>query len=121
MYTTMAPSPPFSVPTSSSTVTVRVIDTTTTIILGIGTMMKPNIPGHTHLVCPSYSFLIENPSSGRKVLFDLGVQKEWEKQAPVVVDMIRKYGWTVSVEKDVAEILEDGGVRRDEVEGIIWR
>ncbi len=34
---------------------------------------------------------------------------------------IKGRGWDVSVEKDVAEILQDGGVDLGGVEGIIWR
>lgn len=55
------------------------------------------------------------------MLFDLGVQKDWEAQAPSTVEMIRDEGWDVRVEKDVNEILEEGGVSGGDIEAIIWR
>jgi hypothetical protein len=116
------PAPVFNIPLSSKdeAVTVRVIDTTLRINMEIGEMLQPKFPGHTHLCSPSYSFLVEH-SSGRKVLFDLGVQKDWENQAPDVVEMIKECGWTVEVEKDVAQILKENDVKLDGVEAIIWR
>jgi hypothetical protein len=116
--------PPFDIPASSDDngiVTVRVIDTTTRIIMEIGQMLQPKVPGHDNFCSPSYSFLVEHGPSGRKVLFDLGVQKDWENLDPEVVDMIKEFGWSVEVEKDVAEILEEHGVLTGGVEAIIWR
>lgn len=87
----------------------------------VGTMFDPPIKGHDKLASPSYSLLVENERLGRKVLFDLGVQKDWEAQAPSTVEMIRDEGWDVRVEKDVNEILEEGGVSGGDIEAIIWR
>lgn len=60
-------------------------------------------------------------ASGRTLLFDLGVRRDWENLAPRVVERVRGRRWQVSVEKGVGEILEEGGVRKGDVEGIIWR
>lgn len=113
--------PNLDMPASQSIVNVRVIDTTTRLHMPVGTMFDPPIKGHDMLASPSYSFLIEHELLGRKVLFDLGVQKEWQDQAPSTVEMIKEYGWDVRVEKDVAEILGDHGVALSTVEAIIWR
>ena len=113
--------PPLEVPSSSNTVTLRVIDTTLRIHMPVGTMFDPPIKGHDTLASPSYSFLVENERLGRKVLFDLGVQREWEEQAPSVVEMIKEEGWDIRVEKDVAQILEEHGVSLASIEAIIWR
>jgi len=40
------------------------------------------IPGHDSWVAPAHSFLIENKSQGKKVLFDLGVMKAWKEKQP---------------------------------------
>lgn len=116
-----ASSPQIQIPASTQTVTVRVIDTTLRIHMPVGTMFDPLIKGHTKLASPSFSFLIEHEKSGRKILYDLGVQKNWEDQAPEIVDQIKSEGCQIEVEKDVAEILTDHGMPLKEVEAIIWR
>ena len=84
-----------------------------------GDMFEPKIKGHTTLVSPSFSFLIENEKTGRKVLYDLGVQKNWEEQAPVIIDQLK--GWIeIKVEKDVADILGEHNVPLTGIEAIIW-
>ena len=40
------------------------------------------IPGHDSWAAPAHSFLIENKSQGKKVLFDLGVMKAWKEKQP---------------------------------------
>lgn len=84
-------------------------------------LQPPKVPGHGNFRSPSYSFLVQHGPSGRKVFFDLGVQKDWENLDPEVIDMIKEFGWSVEVEKDVAEILEEHGVLTGGVEAIIWR
>ena len=128
--------PVFQLPESSSTVTVRVIDSTTRLYYPVGTQLQPNYKGHTDWANPSYSLLVEHgqqtqhqhgsdhhekTNKARRVLFDLGVQKDWQNQAPSIVDMIKDFGWTIKVEKHVAEILEENGVEKESIEAIIWR
>jgi hypothetical protein len=113
--------PGIGIPASSSTVTVRVIDTTGRIYMPVGTMFDPTIKGHTKLASPSYSFLIEHEGLGSKILFDLGIQKNWQDQAPDVVNMIKESGWDVHVEKNVADILEENGIQPAVIDAIIWR
>lgn len=95
--------------------------------------MQPPIRGHSTLNCPAYSFLIthdadddddDNGPSKRRprtILFDLGVRKDWENLAPKIGARIKEQGWSVSVEKGVSEILEDGGVGLGGVEAVVWR
>jgi hypothetical protein len=131
--------PALQLPKSSCTVTVRVIDTTAYLYLPVGTALQPNYEGHTDFVTPSYSFLIEHEyqtqqhqlqgdqhdssrkTKTRRVLFDLGVQKDWQNLPPSTLDMIKEFEWDVKVEKDVAEILEENKVETGSVEAIIWR
>jgi hypothetical protein len=112
--------PQIQIPASPNILGVRVIDTTLRMHMPVGTMFEPTIKGHTKLASPSYSFLVENEQAGRKVLFVLGVQKNWEEQAPVIVDYIKSSGWESQVEKDVAEILGEHKVSLTAVEAIIW-
>ncbi|OJJ46668.1 hypothetical protein ASPZODRAFT_132776 [Penicilliopsis zonata CBS 506.65] len=107
-------------PSSSKTVAVRVIDTTTELTLPIDNILWPRVQSHKELFFPSYAFLIEHGSSGRRLLFDLGLQKNWEDLAPTTVAEIKKDKWQVKVEKDVAGILDEHGYPREQIEAIIW-
>ena len=113
----MAPS--FSIP-SGSALTVRIIDTTSYIKVPIAPFMAPEMHGFTHMECNAYSFLVEHPS-GRKLLFDLGVRKDWHNMAGPVIQRIKDNGFSVAVEKNVIDILEEQGMKGGEVEAVIWR
>lgn len=115
------PPPALNIPRSQSIVIVHVIDTTTRMQVPSRIMLEPEIKGFDILDAPAFSFLIEHPASGRKVLFDLGMRKDWENLAPAIVRQIRNVGTKVTVEKGVADILNDGGVKPDAIEAIIWR
>ena len=79
------PAPRLNIPSSDSTCNVSIIDTTCRIKVTAGLMMMPHILGHDFLQCPAYSFLVENVSQNRRVLFDLGVRKDWENLAPSIM------------------------------------
>ncbi|KAH7323593.1 beta-lactamase-like protein [Rhexocercosporidium sp. MPI-PUGE-AT-0058] len=114
------PAPDLKIPTSDTTVKVRIIDTTSQIDgIPLEPFVTPQIKGFTHLSCPAFSFLIEHPSK-RSLLFDLGVRKDTENLAPRIVDRIKKGGWSVTVKQGVREILETNGVDGKSIEGIIW-
>lgn len=69
---------------------------------------------------PSWSFLIEH-DSGKKALFDLGVPPDWKKMSPATTNRIIAAGWTVTSEKHTVQILEENGVRGEEINSVIWR
>lgn len=115
----MALAPSFDVPPGVS-ISVRIIDTTASLKLPIAPFMDPPMPGFTHFEGPTYSFLLEHPS-GRKLLFDMGVRKDWTNLAGPIVNLIQSLGWEVKVEKNMIEILEENGVKRNDIEAIIWR
>lgn len=113
-------SPPLNIPHSNSTVNVHIINTTSRIKnIPYSVFVEPPIKGLDFLDCPAFSFLIEHPTNGRKLLFDLGVRKDWENLAPSITDRIRGGGWQITVEKDVAEILQGGGVKFENIEAIV--
>jgi len=112
--------PDLKIPSSTKTVQVRIIDTTSRIRnIGLGTFLTPTIKGFETLNCPAYSFLIEHPS-GRKVLFDLGVRKDWENSAPALLKRIKNGNWELKVEKHVRDQLEEHGVNGKDIEAVIW-
>lgn len=80
-------------------------------------LLQPNYSGKDLYSGPSYSFLIQN-ASGRNVLFDLGVRKDWQNLNPFISKMISE--WSLHVQKDVPEILEENGVSRDSINSIVW-
>jgi glyoxylase-like metal-dependent hydrolase (beta-lactamase superfamily II) len=116
----MAQAPDLKIPPSSSTVKVQIIDTTSHIAgIDVTTFFTPVIPGYTEINCPSYSFLISHPS-GRKLLFDLGVRKDYENLAPRITERMKAGNWKVTVQKGVRELLEEHGIKGESIEAIIW-
>ncbi|KAH6693881.1 metallo-beta-lactamase superfamily protein [Plectosphaerella plurivora] len=82
--------------------------------------MAPDVPGlETFPSSPSLSFLIEHPS-GRKLVWDLGIRKDYQNYAPTIANYIPTTKYDIKVTKSVAEILEENGVDLNEVEAVIW-
>lgn len=122
MAPTAKPPPPLNIPDSDSVVDVYIINSTSRIKdMPFSVFMTPHYKGLNHLDVPAFSFLIQHRRSGRKLLFDLGVRKDWENLPPSTVKLITDNGWSVTVEKGVAEILREGGVAPEDIEAIIWR
>jgi glyoxylase-like metal-dependent hydrolase (beta-lactamase superfamily II) len=82
-------------------------------------MVKPVVAKFETVTCPCYSFLIQHPS-GRNLVFDLGIRKDFDNGAPNLVGRIKKAGWKVEVEKDIATILTENDMQTKDIEGIIW-
>ena len=116
-------SPPLNIPSSTSTVNIYVIDTTTRMNgVPIKLLVEPEYRGFEVFIgVPSFSFLIEHPSTGHKFLFDLGIRKDHKNLPPRLVKIMEKGGWSFTAEKNVVEILAEGGVDPKVINGIIWR
>lgn len=83
--------------------------------------MAPPVPGlETFKSSPSHSFLLEHPS-GRRLVFDLGIRKDYENYAPKIVAYIPTTNYNIEVEKNVVDILEDAGIQLKSIEAVIWR
>ncbi|KAI5360885.1 putative metallo-beta-lactamase, ribonuclease Z/Hydroxyacylglutathione hydrolase [Septoria linicola] len=111
--------PELNIPASKNTVKVSCIDTTGRFRLPISAFLQPEYVGHDNLCGPSFSFLIEHPSS-KPILFDLGIRKDWEKLPSY--EKFVKLKWYINVEKDTATILKENNVDVDggAIETIIW-
>ncbi|KKK20297.1 hypothetical protein P175DRAFT_0439724 [Aspergillus ochraceoroseus IBT 24754] len=117
--------PQLHIPSSSSTVTVRVIDSTTSLFLNPPLFWQPEVKGFNGINVPIYCFLVSN--GDRHVLFDLGVRRDWDNYAPKTVDLIRRTT-QVKTEKNVSEILDSHedwvgpgpAVRSKDIEAVIW-
>lgn len=70
---------------------------------------------------PSWSFLVEHASSGGNVLFDLGIPKDWDHMAAPVVKHLHSSGWEITVQKNVAEVLQEANYDLNRINSIIWR
>ncbi|KAH9815690.1 Metallo-beta-lactamase superfamily [Teratosphaeria destructans] len=120
------PPPNLHIPPSDHTVHVSIIDTTGH-VRGIpaAAFMKPDVPGLDRLLAPCFSFLIQrqnqsSPSKYDHLLFDLGIRKDIENSPTAIVDRISGHGFEVTVEKNVVEVLEEGGSDPRQIGGIIW-
>ncbi|EXJ70208.1 uncharacterized protein A1O5_06276 [Cladophialophora psammophila CBS 110553] len=102
---------------------VRIIDTTTSIkTLETHHVMGPPMPGM--YVMPdilAWSFLVES-TNGRKALFDLGVPPNFEDFSPAVTRFLKTdaWGWQISSQKHVADILKNEGVNPASITDIVW-
>jgi glyoxylase-like metal-dependent hydrolase (beta-lactamase superfamily II) len=107
------------IPHSTSIVTVSIIDATLRMSFPIRPFFTPIVAGVEQLEANAYSFLIEHPN-GQKLLFDLGARTDFESNAPAVVQRLKSFGLTPVIEKDVATILEEGGMNLLDISAVIW-
>lgn len=113
--------PDLRIPKSSTSVSVKILDLSTIHKLPVNHLYAPPIPGIEYLdSAPSFSFLIEH-DSGEKVLFDLGIPKDLSALGPQVAETLKESGYVIDVEQDVAEALESQGIKRGDVNAVIWR
>ncbi|KAM7190382.1 hypothetical protein V8F33_009498 [Rhypophila sp. PSN 637] len=56
----------------------------------------------------------------RRLLFDLGIKKDREELVPDTVARLKKSGAKVTVEREIVDILRDGGTEPDQIEAVIW-
>lgn len=116
----MIETPPFIVP-SGQTITVKLITPVNFGPSQLHRFMGPPVPGmDTILSNPSFSFLLEH-SSGRKVVFDLGIRKDYQNYAPKIAEYIPTTNYDIEVSKNVIDILEENGIQAEGVEAVIWR
>jgi hypothetical protein len=108
-------------PAGGKTVTVKLINPVNFGPAILKRFMAPDVPGlDTFKNSPSFSFLLEHPS-GRKLVFDLGIRKDYKNHAPKIADYLPTTGYTFEGTQNVVDILEEGGVNPSEVEAVIWR
>lgn len=91
------------------------IDTTCVLKLYAEAFLKPVMPGHEIMTVIDVCFLIENPRLGKKAMFDLGVRKDYWNSPPWTIARIEAAIPGVKIDKDVTEILQEKGMRLDEI------
>lgn len=120
----MTTSPPsFDIPPGKPIAAVKLINPVNFGPAVLKGLMGPPIPHVTTLGpgnAPSLSFLIEH-SSGRRLVWDLGIRKDWQNYAPTIANYIPTRNYTIEVTKNVVDVLEEGGVKGESIEAVIWR
>ncbi|KAL2831020.1 hypothetical protein BJY01DRAFT_240199 [Aspergillus pseudoustus] len=107
---------------SGATVEVSVIDTTTYLTKLDGALVvDPVYPGYEVMKIPSFSFLIHHLPSSSRVLFDLGLRKNWRTHlSPHLLREITALPFNINCEKDVADILTENGVSPDSINAVVF-
>lgn len=112
---------PIHIPPGEVAVRVSMINPVTFGPAVLERFMAPAVPGlDTFKVVPSLCFFLEHPS-GRKVVWDLGIRKDWENYSPEISSYIPTTKYSIQVSKNVADILHENGVELHQVEAVIWR
>jgi len=83
--------------------------------------MTPIYPGYEKTAGPSYSTLIYHKPTNSRLLFDLGLRKNWQTHlSPNLFKALKPYGFEVKCEKDVADILLENGLSPDDIQTVIF-
>lgn len=101
---------------------VSIINTEASIsCLPTGRLMSPPLPGFQYMPAfPSLSFLVE-ASTGQRALFDLGISKNWDQNAPIIADRLAANGYQIKAAKNVADVLEQHDIDLNSISSIVWR
>ncbi|RFU28568.1 hypothetical protein B7463_g7786, partial [Scytalidium lignicola] len=84
-------------------------------------LLEPVYPGYDKFKLPSYSFLIHHKASNTRVLYDLGLRKDWRTHfSPQLVRMIASLNLEILCEKDTADILRENGTAPEDISAIIF-
>ncbi|OQE31163.1 hypothetical protein PENFLA_c002G04697 [Penicillium flavigenum] len=82
--------------------------------------MEPPVPGvEKKKPGPVLTFLLEHPS-GQKLVFDLGIRKDYQNYAPTVANYIPTTNYDIQVSKNVIDILEENGIPGESINAVIW-
>lgn len=114
---------PLKLPHSLATVAVSIIDTGSWACrLPCANLFRPQFKGLKTFDLCSYSFLVTHRSCGkeRRVIFDLGMRKDWENLVPGMVRKLKLWGSDLKMKKDVTDVLEEHGTDPNSVEAVIW-
>ena len=121
LFTMSQSNPIVQLPEGQQTIVVKVINPVNFGPAILERFMAPPVPGlETFKDSPSFSFLLEHPS-GRKLVFDLGIRKDYNNYAPSIVEYLPTTNYDIRVTKNVADILVENGIPAKDIEAVIWR
>lgn len=104
-------------PASQHTVRVRLINTTAVMTIKAELFIRPVQKGQESLNVTSAAFLIEHEASNRKIMFDLGVRKDYWNLSPAVQKRLGTVITSLKVDTDTPTILQDNGIGLDSICG----
>ncbi|KAK7048270.1 Metallo-beta-lactamase superfamily protein [Favolaschia claudopus] len=111
------------IPAAEATVSVKAYnvtdDTMSSVRVPASIFWRPVLSGRENFTAPVFAFLIEHATTGRRVMFDIGMRKDPENGAPHLVEMT-KAGFSIPVNKDITERLVEDGVPLDSISSVIW-
>ncbi|KAJ7043670.1 hypothetical protein C8F04DRAFT_1251070 [Mycena alexandri] len=112
----------FGIPASNSVVDVRVFNTGfSTLVNEAHAFTLPVLPGRETPTFPIYAFLLEHKTSGTRFVWDLEIRKDHLSFAPSVAQFFTSGVVTIaSADKDVPELLQDGGIALDTIDNVFW-
>lgn len=99
------PNNTLDLPQGNGTVRLQVIDTGSKLLCRAKTLLEPEIAGHEFLNLPNVCWLVENLTTGRKVLFDCGVRKNFKDLPPAALEVLGVSAPGLHVDWDVADVL----------------
>lgn len=102
-------------PASTNTVRVRMIDTTGVMVADAKPLVQPSQIGHQFMNIFVAAFLVEHVPSRKKVMFDLGIRKDYWNLPAVLQKRLGDVIPSLCVEKDVTEILQENGVALSDI------
>jgi glyoxylase-like metal-dependent hydrolase (beta-lactamase superfamily II) len=102
-----------NIPLSTSSVKVSIIDATIKMTFPVRPFFRPVVGGVEQLEAIEHA-------NGQKLLFDLGARVDFESNAPALVQRLKRFGITPTIEKDVAAIPSEGGMYLREISAVIW-
>ncbi|KAL1910920.1 hypothetical protein Sste5344_003092 [Sporothrix stenoceras] len=103
------------VPISIATARVRMVDTTSVMLVKSAPFIQPVQKGHEILSLYIAAFLINHPPSGRKIMFDLGVRKDYWTLPASLQKRLGTVILGLRVDKDTTEVLQEQSISLDEI------
>ncbi|KAF7356299.1 Metallo-beta-lactamase superfamily protein [Mycena venus] len=96
----------FGLPASTSTVDVRVFNVANaTVVNASQAFLLPVLPGHESTTFTAHSFLVEHTKSHKRL---------------IVAGLITSGLFHFELDKDIPELLQDGGITLSSIDAVIW-
>jgi glyoxylase-like metal-dependent hydrolase (beta-lactamase superfamily II) len=111
--------PLLGLPEGSESCEISIINTTCDITVPPTLLVEPAIEGHDWMNLPTYSFIIKHKRSGKQILFDLGARTDWYNHCPPVSDVLKDHVPGMRVQRDVVDILREGGVDAKDIDALV--